>query len=100
MKRAPAEASAMLSSSDDRAGGVFMGILIAFGSLVIAAAAVMFELILQTAVDMKSETDITVWGPPACQCLANAARLCRDADLSKSRGILVRRTPRFCYASA
>ena len=46
--------------NDDAAGGVFMGILITFGSLVIAAAAVMFELILQTAVDMKSENDLTV----------------------------------------
>jgi hypothetical protein len=35
-----------------------MGTLITFGSLVIAAAAVMFELILQTAVDMKSENDL------------------------------------------
>jgi hypothetical protein len=48
----------MLSNGDDRAGGVFMGILITFGSLVIAAAAVMAELILQTAVDMKSENDL------------------------------------------
>jgi Protein of unknown function (DUF2975) len=50
----------MLSDSDDRAGGVFMGILIAFGSLVVAAAAVMFELILRSAVTMKSEHDLTV----------------------------------------
>jgi cytochrome bd-type quinol oxidase subunit 2 len=50
----------MLSNSDDRAGGVFMGILITFGSLVIAAAAAMFELILQSAVNMKSEHDLTV----------------------------------------
>jgi hypothetical protein len=44
----------MFGNSDDRAGGVFMGILIAFGSAVIAAAAAMFERILQNAVDMKS----------------------------------------------
>src|SRR5213593_4111093 len=31
----------MLSNSDDRAGGVFMGILITFGSIVIATAAAM-----------------------------------------------------------
>src|SRR5215467_14229954 len=36
----------MLGDSDDRAGGVFMGILITFGSIVIAAAAAMFERIL------------------------------------------------------
>src|SRR3954463_4681877 len=32
----------LFNDSDDRAGGVFMGILIAFGSIVIAAAAAMF----------------------------------------------------------
>lgn len=46
--------------SDDPAGGVFMGILITFGSIVIAAAAAMFERVLQTAVDIKSENDLTV----------------------------------------
>lgn len=48
----------MLSDSDDRAGGVFMGILITFGSVVIAAAAVMFERILQKAVNLNSENDL------------------------------------------
>src|SRR5258708_35696021 len=37
----------MLGNSDDRAGGVFMGILITFGSIVIATAAAMFERVLQ-----------------------------------------------------
>lgn len=46
--------------SDDPAGGVFMGVLITFGSLVVATAAAMFERILQNAVDMKSENDLTV----------------------------------------
>jgi cytochrome bd-type quinol oxidase subunit 2 len=50
----------MLHNSDDRAGGVFMGILITFGSIVIATAAAMFERILQNAVDIKSENDLTV----------------------------------------
>ena len=50
----------MLGNSDDRAGGVFMGILIIFGSAVIAAAAAMFERILQNAVEIKSENDLTV----------------------------------------
>ena len=40
----------MLGNSDDRAGGIFMGILITFGSVVTAAAAAMFEQILQNAV--------------------------------------------------
>ncbi|HLO17096.1 MAG TPA: DUF2975 domain-containing protein [Anaerolineales bacterium] len=46
--------------SDDPAGGVFMGALITFGSIVIATAAAMFERILQNAVDIKSENDLTV----------------------------------------
>ncbi len=46
--------------SDDAAGGVFMGVLITFGSIVIATAAAVFERILQNAVDMKSENDLTV----------------------------------------
>ncbi len=50
----------MLGDSDDRAGGVFMGILITFASTVIATAAAMFERILQNAVDIKSENDLTV----------------------------------------
>jgi hypothetical protein len=50
----------MLGNSDDRAGGVFMGILIIFGSVVIAIATAMFERILQNAVDIKSENDLTV----------------------------------------
>ena len=50
----------MLGDSDDRAGGVFMGILITFASIVIATTAAMFERILQNAVDLKSENDLTV----------------------------------------
>ena len=50
----------MFGNSDDRAGGVFMGILITFGSIVMATAAAMFERILQNAVDIKSENDLTV----------------------------------------
>jgi Protein of unknown function (DUF2975) len=50
----------MMGDSDDRAGGVFMGVLITFGSIVIATAAATFEQILQNAVDLKSENDLTV----------------------------------------
>jgi hypothetical protein len=50
----------MFNDSDDRAGGVAMGILIAFSSVIIAAAAATFERILQNAVDLKSENDLTV----------------------------------------
>jgi hypothetical protein len=57
---AGAEVFIMLHTSDDRAGGVFMGILITFASVIIAAAAAIFERILQNAVDLKSENDLTV----------------------------------------
>jgi hypothetical protein len=55
-----AEIFIMLNTSDDRAGGVFMGILITFISTVIAAVSAMFEKILQNAVEIKSENDLTV----------------------------------------
>jgi hypothetical protein len=45
---------------DDGPQGVVMRILIAFGAIVVATAAAMFERILQNAVDMKSENDLTV----------------------------------------
>lgn len=57
---AGAEIFILFSNSDDRAGGVFIGILITFGSIVIATAAAMFERILQNAVEIKSENDLTV----------------------------------------
>ena len=50
----------MLHDSDDRAGGVAMGIVVAFGSVIVATAAGTFQRILQTAVDLKSENDLTV----------------------------------------
>ena len=50
----------LLGESDDRAGGVFMGILITFASMVIATAMVVLERVLQNAVDIKSENDLTV----------------------------------------
>ncbi len=50
----------MLGNSDDRAGGVFMGILIASPSMVIATAMAVVERVLQNAVDIKSENDLTV----------------------------------------
>lgn len=48
----------MLGDSDDRAGGVFMGILIAIGSLVIASAAAMFERRVHDALERKPESDL------------------------------------------
>jgi len=46
----------VLGNSDDRAGGIFMGILITFGSVVIATAAAMFERVLQNAAGIESES--------------------------------------------
>lgn len=57
---AGAEIFILMHDSDDRAGGVFIGVLITFGSIVMATAAATFERILQTAVDLKSENDLTV----------------------------------------
>ena len=45
--------------SDDRPPGIFMRILIAFPSIVVATAAAIFERILQNGVDLKSENDVT-----------------------------------------
>jgi len=45
---------------EDRPGGTFMRLLSTFPSIVVATAAAMFERILQNAVDMKSENDLTV----------------------------------------
>ncbi len=50
----------MFADKDDRPAGVFMRIFIAFPSIVIATAAAIFERILQNAVDIKSENDLTV----------------------------------------
>jgi hypothetical protein len=50
----------MFEDKDDRPAGVFMRILITFPSIVIAAVAAIFERILQNAVDIKTENDLTV----------------------------------------
>ena len=57
---AVAEIIIMLNDEEDKPGGIVIGILIIFGSIVIATAAAMFERILQNAVEMKSENDLTV----------------------------------------
>jgi hypothetical protein len=45
---------------EDIAGGVMMGLFLMFVSAVIAAAAAVFERTLQSAVELKSENDLTV----------------------------------------
>ena len=57
---AGAEVWIMSIESDDRAGGVMMGVFIAFASIVVATAMAVFERTLQKAVDLKSEHDLTV----------------------------------------
>ena len=49
----------MLQDSDDRAGGVFMGILITFGSIIIAATAKKFERKLQNTINPKPDNNVT-----------------------------------------
>ena len=50
----------VVGDSDDKAGGVMMGLLMIFVNLVIATTAAVFERIVQNAVDIKSENDLTV----------------------------------------
>lgn len=57
---AGAEIFILMQDGEDRAGGVVMGVFIAFGSIIMATAAATFERILQTAVDLKSENELTV----------------------------------------
>jgi Protein of unknown function (DUF2975) len=45
---------------DDRPAGLFMRILITFPALVVATTMVVLERVLQNAVDLKSESDLTV----------------------------------------
>lgn len=45
---------------EDRPGGTLMRLLVAFPSIVVATTAAMFERVLQNAVDIKSENDLTV----------------------------------------
>jgi len=45
---------------DDTAGPTMLGIIIIFASIVIATAAAVFQKLLQNAVDIKSENDLTV----------------------------------------
>jgi hypothetical protein len=46
--------------NDNPGAPIFIGILIIFPSIVVATVAAMFERILQNAVDLKSENDLTV----------------------------------------
>jgi Protein of unknown function (DUF2975) len=54
------EAYIILGVSDDRAGGIAMGVFTSFACLVTATAAAVLERVLQSAVELKSEHDLTV----------------------------------------
>lgn len=49
-----------IRGTDDVAGGVMMGLFLILVAAIVAAAAAVFERTLQTAVDLKSENDLTV----------------------------------------
>ena len=48
------------NKTEDHAGGVFIGALITFASIVVATAMAILERALQNAVDLKTENDLTV----------------------------------------
>jgi hypothetical protein len=48
------------NSNDDPAGAIMLGMIVAFVSIIIGAAAAVFQKTLKTAVDLKSENDLTV----------------------------------------
>jgi hypothetical protein len=50
----------LFANGDDAAGPTALGILATFASIVIATGAAVFERLLQNAVDIKSENDLTV----------------------------------------
>ncbi len=50
----------VMRGKDDIAGGVAMGLILIFVSTIVATVAAVFEKTLQSAVDMKSENDLTV----------------------------------------
>lgn len=50
----------VFAHGDDSAGPTGLGMIISFVSIVIATAAAIFERLLQNAVDLKSENDLTV----------------------------------------
>ena len=57
---APVSYLFIVRPGDDIAGGVAIGLLIIFACAVVATAAAVFERLLQVAVDIKSENDLTV----------------------------------------
>jgi hypothetical protein len=50
----------VVRGQDDIAGGVAIGLALSFVTIVVGTAAAVFERLLQNAVDIKSENDLTV----------------------------------------
>lgn len=57
---AGAEAYIISAVNDDRAGAIALGIYITFAITIVATATAVFEKLLQNAVDLQSENDLTV----------------------------------------
>ncbi len=55
-----AEVLILSNTGEDRAGGVMMGVVILFVSIVVATAMAVLERAVQHAVDIKSESDLTI----------------------------------------
>ncbi len=53
-------AGLLLNDPEEKPPAIFMGIITTFASSVIAAAAAVFERLLQSALDIKSENDLTI----------------------------------------
>lgn len=49
-----------VADKDDAPGAVLIGLVVIFGSFVIATVAAVFQRLLQNAIDIKSENDLTV----------------------------------------
>jgi DNA-binding Xre family transcriptional regulator len=52
------------NKDDDPAGFIAICIVATFVCIVVATAAAIFQKILQNAIDMKSENDLTIWAMP------------------------------------
>ncbi|HEV7764357.1 MAG TPA: DUF2975 domain-containing protein [Thermoanaerobaculia bacterium] len=50
----------VVRGNDDSAGGVVIGLVLMFVTIVVGTAAAVFERLFQSAVDIKSENDLTV----------------------------------------
>lgn len=52
----------LLADKDDAPGAILMGLVPIFASIVIAVFTAVLQRLLQEAIDIKSENDLTIWG--------------------------------------